>query len=378
MSREKVVIKPIFIRNPFLKTPDEVIELFGLSTSIRSQFKLISRLMKLDVTVSDRSLDNLSRKGISERKATEIFEPILTVIEDRLKGKIDTIIPDGARTSDIHLLWPAAIKLFMCGAQFTQQEQNCLQPLKRFLERRCREYLPQSEWYSKFGEMDNKARLRHLPDFYLPVIDKMLLDSTEKNIVMKILSTKALGEKIEVEKNEALALGLFSQDFNLSLFASLDLVAKNFAFLFFNDEKKVHESFLKQILAVEGQCYFGKLLSLIKSKTGCTYKKLAQLIPVQFQSTDSGRTELEIKIERLKEWRKGKTKPSFKVLDEFFSHFSNEDQMPLFIYGHICLAIDRLIGKYKSVGDRKLLQNVYSPENYIRYYTKEKEAAKAS
>ncbi|MEC4621951.1 hypothetical protein VST04_28060, partial [Bacillus paranthracis] len=79
-----------------------------------------------------------------------------------------------------------------------------------------------------------------------------------------------------------------------------------------------------------------------------------------------------VKVERLKEWRKGKTKPSFTVMDEFFSHFDVGDQFPLLIYGFICQAIDRMMAKYKRKDDRALLREIYSAENYTRYYDKEK------
>ncbi|HFQ5279660.1 TPA: hypothetical protein ACGUXS_004829 [Vibrio vulnificus] len=369
MSREKVVIQPFLQGNLFLKTPDEVAELFGFSTSIRSKVKLLSRGLQKEVKLSDRSLDNLGGKGISKLKAEEAFEPIYSALEDKLNLDFESLIPEGTRTSDIHVLWPAAIKSFVCGAQFSEQEKSCLQPLVAFIERRCREYEPQREWVTNFRAIEYEGRLRHLTDFYMPVINKMLLDSTQQDAVMKILSMIALGDKVKVEKEDVKALCLFFQDFNLSLFVSLDLVARNFALLV-DDASKQDESFLAQILAAEGQCYFGKLIAFIKIKTGCTYSKLAQLIPVQYQSTDSGRTESEAKVERLKEWRKGKTKPSFAVMDEFFSHFDVADQIPLLIYGFICQSIDRMIDKYKLEDDRALLREIYSAKNYSRYYDK--------
>ena len=378
MSRKKVVIQSLTQGNPFLKTPDEVAEMFGFPTSPRSKVKLAAGLLEQEVKISDRSLDNLAGKGISERKAKEALEPIIRAMEGRLKFDVDSFIPDGTRTSDLHILWPVAINSFLCGAQFSEQEESCFQPLIVYLERRCVEYEPQREWITRYRDMRQEKALCHLTDFYRSVIDKTLLDSKQVASVIKMLDKISLGEEVNVEQDEINAFALFSHDFNLSLFASLDLVARNFALLVYDDVVKQDESFFTQLLEVEGQCYFGKFLALIKIKTGYTYRKLAQFIPIQYRSTDSGRTESEAKVERLKEWRKGKTKPSFTVMDEFFSHFDAGDQFPLLIYGFICQAIDRMMDKYKLKDDRAILQKIYSTENYARYYEKEKVAVSLS
>lgn len=374
MNKEKIVIQPLLQGNPFLKTPDEVVKLFGFSTSIRSKVKLAARAMKQEVTLSDRSLDNLARRGISKKKAEDALEPIFKALSERINIDFDDLIPDGTKTSDVHVFWKASITTFVLGAKFSDEEKCCLQPLIAFIERRCAEYEPQREWITRYRGMEQEEALCYLTDFYQPVIDKTLLDSKQIAMVRKVLDKVSLGEEVKVDQDEIKALALFSHDFNLSLFASLDLVARNLALLVYNDVVKQDESFFTQLLEAEGQCYFGKLLALIKIKTGCTYSKLAQLIPIQYQNSDSGRTESEAKVERLKEWRKGKTKPSFTVMDEFFSHFDVGDQFPLLIYGFICQAIDRMIDKYKRKDDQAFLREIYSAENYSRYYDKEKAA----
>ncbi|MGO2161662.1 MAG: hypothetical protein ACTH4J_14515 [Vibrio toranzoniae] len=378
MSQKKFTMPSLTQGNPFLKTPDEVVELFGFPTSPRSKVKLVSGLLGQEVKISDRSLDNLAGKGISERKAKEALEPLIGAIEERLKFDTDSFIPVGTRISDIHIQWSAAINCFLCGAQFSEQEESCLQPLRVFLERRCVEYEPQRELIMRYRGMEQEEALYHLTDYYRPVIDKTLLDSKQVALLIKVLDKISLGDEVNAEQDEINAFALFSHDFNLSLFASLDLVARNFGLLVYDDVVKQDESFFTQLLEAEGQCYFGKLLTLIKIKTGCTYSKLAQFIPIQNRSTDSGRTESEAKVERLKEWRKGKTKPSFTVMDEFFSYFDVGDQLPLLIYGLICQAIDRMMEKYKLKGDRAIVQKIYSAENYARYYKKEKLAASLS
>ncbi|WP_133013113.1 hypothetical protein [Marinomonas flavescens] len=372
MSSEKVVIKPIFKRNPFIKTPDEVAELFGFPTSIRSQIKVIAATFGEAVTVSDRSLDNLSGKGLSERKAEEVLAPMQTIL-DRLNLDLDNLIPTGTSTNDLKTLWRAAIKSLVAGIELAGEDASFLQPLIAFLDRRCLEYEPQREWISYHRGMEESKLLSKIVEFYRPVIDKTALSAEQQNLVIRTFAKSTLAENFEIAQDEMEAMGLFTQDFNLSLFAALDLVAINWKHL--NQEgTKQHDSFFGKILAADGKCYFGKLISFIKEDTGISYRELAQRLPIQQESTETGRTLLEVQIERLKEWRKGKTKPSFATLDKFCSNFAFEDQLLLFIYCLICQALDRQLAKYQG-DEKRMLKEIYSADNYLTYYLKEKETA---
>lgn len=373
MSSEKVVIKPIIKKNPFIKTPDEVAELFGFPTSIRSQIKFIAAKFGQEVKISDRSLDNLSGKGMSEQNADAALAPILTLL-DRFNLDFDDLIPIGTSTDDLKTLWRAAIKNVIAGIQSAGEDASFLQPLIAFIDRRCSEYEPQREWISCHRGMEEDSLLSEIMGFYSPVINKTALNSEQQNMVIRGLDNLVLGENIEADQDEIEAMWLFMQDFNLSLFAALDLVAIQSKCLH-QEGTKQYDSFLVKILASDGKCYFGKLISFIKAETGFSFRKLAQCVPIQQESAETGRTLLEAQIERLKEWRKGKTKPSFATLDKFFSNFAFEDYILLLIYSFICLALDRELANKKSAVDRRILKKVYSAETYINYYLKEKETA---
>lgn len=372
MDNEKIVIERLVQGNCFLKTPDEVAELFGMSTSIRSKLKLVSSLVGKELEISDRSLDYLGNKGISKSKADLALEPLKKILEEDLNLNVDKLIPLGTRSSDLHIIWSANIDGVLNIWSTAELPTSCFLPLTNFFERRCSEYQPQREWIKRYRDLEPDECLCYLTDFYRPVIDKMLLDTEQIESVINILDKISRREEIKVSYCEAKDLALFSHDFNLSLFASLDLFARNLPALFQDGLEVLDRSFLIELMEVEGECYFGKFLSLIKTKTGCTYKKLALLIPIQHQNSGSGRTEAEAKVERLKEWRKGKTRPSVTVMVEFFSNFEVFEQLPLLIYGVICLSIDRMMKKYKSKSDRDLLKEIYSAEIYSRYYDKEK------
>ncbi|WBA11812.1 hypothetical protein [Salinivibrio kushneri] len=380
MKHEKVAMKPLMLQNPFLKTPDEVANLFGLPLSARRKVKLIEFYLQEEVKLSDRSLDNLGSKGISKQKADKAIEPILDSFERRFDLDLDQLIPDGTLIFELDVLWQAAIKAFFCGLNSGELEvdTNCFQPFVAFIERRCREYLPQKEVILQLREREGLDPGSHLVEFYEPVIGKAHLRSCHQDVAIKALNQFSQDRSYSPTIEELEALSALHQDFNLSLFASLDLVALNLLWAGYNDEQRSEDSVLVEILAEDAKCYFGRLIAFIKRKVGCSFAKISELVPVQFDSSESGRTEKEVKIERLKEWRKGKTKPSVSTMDEFFSHFDLDDQIPLLIYGLICQAIDREISKYRCADERALLQQTYSPENYRRYYEKEKAAASLS
>jgi len=257
----------------------------------------------------------LSGKGISERKAEEALAPMHTFL-DRFNLDLDDLIPIGTSTDDLKVLWRAAIKNFVAGIELAGEDASFLQPLITFIDRRYLEYEPQREWISYHRGMEESKLLSKMVEFYLPVIDKTALSTEQQSLVLRTFAKPVVAENFKMAQAETEAMVLFTQDFNLSLFAALDLVAINWKHL--NQEgTKQHDSFFGRILAADGKCYFGKLISFIKEDTGISYRELAQCVPIQQESTETGRTLLEVQIERLKEWRKGKTKPSFATLDKF-------------------------------------------------------------
>lgn len=67
----KVIIKPIKYNILFMPTPDEAAKLFSFPFSprqrIRRMITIANDAYNLDIKISDRSLDNLSSIGISEK-----------------------------------------------------------------------------------------------------------------------------------------------------------------------------------------------------------------------------------------------------------------------------------------------------------------------
>lgn len=376
MSNNRVVIKPILAHNPFLKSPDEVAELFGVQISARSKLKQLARLLKQDIQLSDRSLDNLGEKGISKRSADAAIYPVFESMQTYLGLDDADFASDKIKVFDIQSIWSECIKVFLATDRLSGQVAHLYQPLIAFIERRCDEYRPQKEWFERNWGMSKKEAVSHLSEFYRPVLDKTLLSSMQRESVINVFGQIYPGAEFEIDDAEVEALAYLTHDFNLSFFAALELSLRNVALWHGAKIKRNNRSFLTQVMAAEGKCYFGRFIGLIKELSGLTYRDLAEFIPIEFKENDSGRTRQDTQLERLKEWRKGKTKPSWTVMGEFSSNFDVSDQLPLMLFGFICQAIDRIMeGKELSDKDRVVLQRVYSEENYSRYYEKEKAAA---
>lgn len=375
MNKDKVFIRPILNRNPFLKSPDEVCQLFGFPMSARSRVKLVAHMLEQEVGLSDRSLDNLGKKGISRRLAETSLYPIFQSMQDYLDLDDSDFISEDIKTFDMHPLWSETIKVFFASARLSEEQELCFQPLRAFIERRCDEYRPQKEWFEHNCGMNKEDAISYLSEFYRPVLDKTMLNSVQQDRIIKVFDRTAPGVELEIDDSEVEAFAYLTHDFNLSFFAALELSLRNIA-RWHGAIEKNNKSFLTQMMAIDGKCYFDRFIGLIKKKSDLTYKDLAKFIPIDFNENASGRTRGDAQLERLKEWRKGKVRPSWKVLDEYFSYFDPSDQLPLMLFGFICQAIDRIMeSKELSDKDRVVMQRVYSEENYSRYYEKEKAAA---
>lgn len=75
--KEKVTLKPITPNTIYFPSLDEFALFLGFGVSARSKARILKEQLSLDLKVSERSLDNLGSKGISEKKARLASWPIL-------------------------------------------------------------------------------------------------------------------------------------------------------------------------------------------------------------------------------------------------------------------------------------------------------------
>ncbi len=216
MSNDRVVINPILAHNPFLKSPDEVAKLFGMQISARSKVKQLARILKQDIQLSDRSLDNLGKNGISKRLAETRIYPIFQSMQDYLGFDDSDLFSEDIKVSGIHSLWSDSIKIFFASARFSEQQMLLFQPLIAFIERRCDEYRPQKEWVERNRGMNKKEAVSHLSEFYQSILDKTLLSSMQRESVINVFDQIYPGAEFKINDAEVEALAYLSHDFNLS------------------------------------------------------------------------------------------------------------------------------------------------------------------
>lgn len=379
-STHKVKIKPLVTGNPFIKTPDEIASLFGLPVSIRSKLKFFGKLVGEDIPLSNRSLDNLSNKGVSENVVHRALEPLAKKIEEMIGVSLDESLPDGTRESDVDILLQSGLQVALhCFSQTLSEDdpaRTYFQPLELFVERRCREFQPQKEWLESYRNKGATLEdaTRNIADFYRPIMDKTMLSQQQVDEAIFVLKCLGEDERKSFDQSFKSSFIYFYQDFNLAFFAALDLCIFNFV-LDGRDEKVEVRSVLIPVFEQKDKCYFGKFLSLIKEKSGLSNVGLSNSIAIETVDTKSGRTLGEAQLERLKEWKKGKNQPSYSMLSQFCSNLSFYEALPMLFVASICLSIDRLVAKCTLEDEKSIMREIYSVENYRRYYLREKEAA---
>lgn len=380
MPNPKIVIKPLRINNPFMKTYDEVCSLFGIPTSIRQRIKFLAKESNQGVRITDRSLDNLAKKGLSEKVITN---SVLTIIDEYMAqhpefavvDKLSCTIQPQSIVIDTWRVLFEGLKAAMVVESFDRASvDSLLQPLMAFIERRWEESLGMREWAKQHHDLDEKEFRLNITSFFSTFINKTRLSEEEVNHTMSGMTKYAQGRENEISTEELYALYLSKQDFTLSLFATLDLIASNIRnFELGADAAAITNDggFLTEILRQNSPCYFGRFIELLKRNSGKSYQAMATRIPTAFKGGSSGRTKQEAQLERLKEWRKGKARPSDKSFMAFCLQFKPYDYYPLMILGHICLSIDKMWSAANEA-DRVLIEKMYTPENYLKYWEGEK------
>ncbi len=348
-------------KSPLIYSPHDLLELFRFNASPRNAIKYIAKQSNIDAPkVSDRSMDNLSGKGVSEKTLLRAAAPIFELAPEGLMDEIDQIWNEGY--SQARAIWLSSITSFESNLGDNALDLQCLGLFKAFIFERV-SYIEQiDEWVDSIGGRGELKTGKHPVNLITLVLERTNLLSEHQTALIE--GMKKYVDGCDSEDHQInVAVCHLNADFPLALFALLDQISLDKKYQH-NPEQRV-PSFLAQILDMDARCYFGKLIKFIKMRTGHTSSFLASLIPVPQMNELSGRTEHEIQKERLKEWISGKSRPSNETLQTFMCAFQPEDQFAIFAYSHICLAIDELVAtsEHKDI----LNELVYVRSNYQRF-----------
>lgn len=343
--------------NPFFPSPDEVTIFLGLPTSPREQFKCINRIYGINNLPSDRTLDNISKKGIKLSSIESFIQPFYKFLAPLIKQKP----PREVHIADLAEWWEPVI----IGLKFGLKSLNGLDIslLETFINKRCIDYKPQFDFMKKASKNIKKTELTLLVEFYDLILKSTLLTAEEQREVHDFFCTinTNIKNNKNVKSSTKSALLLLFNDFWLSLFSVIDNIFINYnnktTDLRVNKSDCIETGFLGLVLSQNKKTFLDNLFSHIKNITDKTYAELATYVDLPISEFDKiGKTKKEVQIERFKEWRNGKSIPSVKALDRYFQNCDvGED---LIIYAILMRALDTTKEDVSS----------YTLDNYKRYY----------
>jgi len=336
--------------------------------------------MELGGLISDRSLDNLAKVGVMPKTIYPIGWKLYRFVSEKKIPILRSRNIDLTHWADTHIFW----KQFIAGLEHGQQEQGVtpLIPIdftyiKIFLEQRNEQYLPQLERLKTYDKEEYELDGEFMVSFYKPVIPHTCLLEEEKQTLVEAL--KCYPKLNDLDSDVSEIIFLFLNDFYLSIFAVIDFTygefLKSYANSTGNEFSWPKNGIIAEVMQLEGTCYFGRFINFIKKRLCTNYSTLAAAIPVNFnEKTDSGRTFQEAQKDTLKDWRKGKTQPTFRTMNTFFENLKFLLSTDYSFYGLMFQSIDRYVRYHDSKPDepekKQLLEKVFSEQYYKRHYQK--------
>ena len=389
---KKISLKPLRSYNPFFPSPDEFAEFMGANVSVRNKVKTFAPLMDIEVNIADRSLDNLGNTGVSLKTASTLAENVLTYLR-RVNLRFPNLFKlRRLMAADVGIYWEQAIEGYRCSQDPTRNELELnLAYIENFIKTRQRDIQPQLDILRKHRGKKSTPDFELIAELYSLVLPKTRLITLEQETVFNIFKEGLHHGKL-VPEDEA-ALLLFINDFNLSLLATVDHTLIDYYERYLQEQRICVSSASKwpssgiiyDVFTQDGTTYFDRFISYLKWFSGKSYTELAEAVPVtrsgkekgeeDLEANDSGRQLIDIQKETLKDWRKGKTRPSIEKLNGFFSELKLLNTFDLTLYGVIFLGIDKYIAKMVNADQSKpqkqeLLEQVFSAEHYKRHYDK--------
>jgi hypothetical protein len=356
---KKVSWKPVKPQTIYFLSVDEFTEFMGLGTSARSKLRLIGKyepkLKKLPI--SNRSLDNLAKDGISYKLARKtawvIFRCIYKVHNKKLLTSVRPFFKK-TRKTDVIYSWLSGLK----GWEISSRNDD-IQLLYAFFEFRNQQYKP----LKLFIDSSPKGNQYELAQrFYSIALPQTLLTEKEQFTIQNCVAKLKKGESGDQYDQECVVKFLY--DFHLSLFATIDLVI--LSNLQITDDYE--QGLLTMIFEQQGSTYFSKLLNGIKENLQISNASLAQHVPIGRDESKLISTSIQdAKKNTLRKWRNGKTKPESETLIKFFESLRKDsDFLPMLILSKICLALDKQIKKNPEIASA--FQATFSSENYSKYF----------
>ncbi|KJR29099.1 hypothetical protein [Vibrio sp. S234-5] len=357
--KEKVTLKPITPNTIYFPSLDEFALFLGFGVSARSKARILKEQLSLDLKVSERSLDNLGSKGISEKKARLASWPILRFLFQKGLFLFFKELPKDVRATDVIHTWLIMLRSFN-----HEQPYINLQPLHSFLNHRDQLYQPIKHFIDTMPKLTTDNQTELLVSFYQLALPKTLLSQEEQKEILRLVASDDMNR--EENGTNRLCIQYWFYDFHLSLMAALDVtILDNF-----NLVSEYEYGIFSHVFKKDGATYLSKLLNHLIEKMDFRYCQLAKFIPIKRERESECETSMfEAQTKTLKEWRSGKTHPTNKTLIKFFENIDTESYaLPILLVAMICIGLDKRLKDPKIKPWTEEFQSTFSAERYAIYF----------
>ncbi len=357
--KEKVTLKPITPNTIYFPSIDEFARFLGFGISARSKARIFKELLSSNLNISDRSLDNLGNKGISEKTARRVSWPILRFLFKNGLLQYLKELPKAYRETEVIHAWRAPLLTF----NHANSDIN-LQPLHSFLNHRNELYQPIKYVIDTSPKLtpDNQTEL--LVSFYQLALPQTLLSQEEQKEILRVVASD------DIHKEENITNRFYIQywfyDFHLSLMAALDFTILDNANLI----PKYEHGLFTHVFKQDGVTYFSKLLNHLGELGDYSDYQLAKFIPIKRNKEREHETSMfEAQTKTLKEWRSGKTHPTNNTLKQFFENIDTDSYaLPIVLVGMICIGLDKRLKDPRMKPWTEEFQSTFSADRYAIYF----------
>ncbi|HCH2708201.1 TPA: hypothetical protein NKT40_001048 [Vibrio parahaemolyticus] len=356
----------------FLPSTEEVFTYLGLGSSYRNLMKHISKVSGGKIPVSDSTLDNIHKTGISSKSAKKVLSFMFDELGFFESGLLHMVPPKPVAKFDTTYEWIGLIK----GVEL-RNDKICDKAyyISYLKERIGTEQQALEAWAQGDQELNIRA------SNYLKVgLDNSLLSDLETQAFLQAQKRVLEMNGIPSMSTEDIqAIMRYKLDFYLSLLASIDVTILNqmlieggYTEADMEDASKWPKyGIFHEIFSFEGKCHFDCFLCYIAKLLDVEVGALAKFINIDRQDSGEGVTLDMARSHRLKEWRRGDTKPSFDRFENFIYEAFSRNGFDFAVIGFLCEMLDRLYNAVKGITWNELV----NPDVYKKYYQYHKSKA---
>lgn len=356
----------------FLPSVEEVLTFLGLGSSYRNLVKYISKVNGATIPVSDSTLDNIHKSGISPKSAKKVFSFIFDELDICESDFLDLEPQEPVVKFDTTYEWRGLIR----GSELHNVKMYDKAYYVSYIkERICTEQQALEVW-----KQDTQVQHVRASNYFKIGLDNSLLSGLEISAFLQA-QKRVLDVDIatSISSDDIQAIMRYKLDFYLSLLASFDVTILNKILVEGGCTESDMEEALKwpkngifyEIFSFYGKCHFDCFLCYIAKLLGIEVGALAKFIDIDRRDSGEGVTLDMARTHRLKEWRKGDTKPGFARIENFIYEAFNRDGFDFAVIGFLCEMMDRLYYEVQGINWNELVNS----QIYKKYYQYHKSKA---